>query len=256
MLSRFWRRPRSRGQSLAEFALVLPLMLLLLLFGIDFGRVFLGWVELNNVVREAANFAAQNPTAWSSVAGDATAQAQYVTLVKSDAAGIDCALPNPLPTPAFPDGPNNPNGLNSVGQPVTVGITCNFSLITPIIGNIIGNPLHVSSSAAFPIRYGAIAGIPVQDVVQVTSTTSSTTSATTTSTITTTTTTTLQDCPVPDLSKDKTQQVAADWVKANFTQPVAFSPLNPPNGSDVTGQSLTAGTMVPCGSTGMVVTWK
>jgi uncharacterized membrane protein len=142
---------RSRGQSLAEFALVLPLILLLLLFGIDFGRVFLGWVELNNVVREAANFAAQNPTAWNSVNPDATAQAEYARLVTADAAGISCTLPNPLPTPSFPNGANGPN---AIGQPVAVGITCNFGLITPVIGNIVGNPLHVSSSAAFPIRDG------------------------------------------------------------------------------------------------------
>ena len=48
---------RSRGQSLVEFALVLPMILLLMLIAIDFGRVFLGWVALNNSARVAANFA-------------------------------------------------------------------------------------------------------------------------------------------------------------------------------------------------------
>ena len=52
---------RSRGQSLVEFALVLPLILLLMLIAIDFGRVFLGWVGLNNAARVAANYAAMHP---------------------------------------------------------------------------------------------------------------------------------------------------------------------------------------------------
>ena len=52
---------RSRGQSLVEFALVLPMILLLMLIAIDFGRVFLGWVGLNNAARVAANYAALHP---------------------------------------------------------------------------------------------------------------------------------------------------------------------------------------------------
>ncbi len=63
-LNRRRRRRHRRGQSLVEFALVLPVLMLLLLIGIDFGRVFLGWVTLNNVVRDGANFAALHPTAW------------------------------------------------------------------------------------------------------------------------------------------------------------------------------------------------
>ncbi len=58
-------RHRSRGQSLAEFALTVPMVLLMILFGLDFGRVFLGWVALNSATREAANYAAMNPTAWT-----------------------------------------------------------------------------------------------------------------------------------------------------------------------------------------------
>jgi TadE-like protein len=150
------RRLRSRGQSLTEFALVLPLMLLILLFGIDFGRVFLGWVNLNNVVREAANLAAQNPTAWNSANPLTDVQTEYSRLMTADASGIDCVLPTPLPTPSFQNGPD---GANTIGQPVSVSITCNFTLITPIIGDVIGNPVHVSSSAAFPIRQGVIANI-------------------------------------------------------------------------------------------------
>jgi len=63
--ARFPQQRKSRGQSLAEFALTVPFALLMVLFGLDFGRVFLGWVSLNQATREAANYAAMNPTAWT-----------------------------------------------------------------------------------------------------------------------------------------------------------------------------------------------
>src|SRR6476659_5639717 len=60
-------REKSLGQSLVEFALVLPVMLLLMLTALDFGRVYLGYINLQNMARIAANFAADNPSAWDGV---------------------------------------------------------------------------------------------------------------------------------------------------------------------------------------------
>ena len=57
------RSTQSKGQSLTELAITLPVVFLMVLFGIDFGRVYLGWVSLNNAVREAANYAALHPNA-------------------------------------------------------------------------------------------------------------------------------------------------------------------------------------------------
>jgi hypothetical protein len=255
---------RRRGQSLTEFALILPLILLLLLFGVDFGRVFLGWVELNNVVREAANFAAQNPTAWNTVNPDTTAEAEYARLVTADATGIDCALPTPLPTPSFPNGPNGPNGI---GQPVAVGITCNFSLITPLIGNVVGNPLHVSSLAAFPIRNGVIAGIPVSTAIPTATPTATpdetptpTPAPTGTPAPTATPTPTPAICTVPDLTKVKAVNAQSAWAAAGFTTTVLFNPLfpaQPPNGGgNITAQNVAQGTSQLCASTVVTVTWK
>jgi Flp pilus assembly protein TadG len=55
------RRRRSRGQSLVEFAIVLPILLLLTLVALDFGGVYLGWINLQSMSRIAANLAAQQP---------------------------------------------------------------------------------------------------------------------------------------------------------------------------------------------------
>ncbi len=153
-------RPRSplsdanrRGQSVVEFALVLPVMLLIVMMGIDFGRVFLGWINLNNTARIAANYAATNATLMA--AGNPGAEAAYQSLVSKDLAATNCT-PSPFPDPTFPDVPN-PTDL---GKRAHVEVTCQFAILTPIIGNILGGTIAVSASSDFPIRTGIIAGVP------------------------------------------------------------------------------------------------
>ena len=93
------RRERSRGQSMVELALVMPVVLMVILGGIDFGRVFLGWVDLHSMARHAADYAAQNPDAWSTFDPNPAAQAEYLRQMQEEAQGINCVIPTPLPTP-------------------------------------------------------------------------------------------------------------------------------------------------------------
>ena len=55
------RRDRSRGQSVVEFALVLPILLLLLAATIDFGRLFYAYVAVENAAKEGALYGARSP---------------------------------------------------------------------------------------------------------------------------------------------------------------------------------------------------
>jgi hypothetical protein len=48
---------RRRGQTTAEFAITLPILLLLLFGVIEFGRIFQAWVTLQNAARTAARYA-------------------------------------------------------------------------------------------------------------------------------------------------------------------------------------------------------
>ena len=48
---------RRRGQTLAEFAISLPILLLLLFGVLEFGRLFQSWVTLQNAARTAARYA-------------------------------------------------------------------------------------------------------------------------------------------------------------------------------------------------------
>ncbi len=145
------RTGKPRGQSIVEFALLLPVLLLILMGAIDFGRVFLGWVALNNTARVAANYAASNAPLIS--AGNVAALARYNDTVQRDAALTNCEPPDPIPAPSY-----SPNA--SLGGSATVVLTCDFQLLTPIIANILGGTVEVSATAIFPVRTGIVANVP------------------------------------------------------------------------------------------------
>ena len=256
-------RPRSRGQSLAEFALTVPMVLLMILFGLDFGRVFLGWVALNSATREAANYAAMNPTAWT-IPYNLVVVAEYERLVETEASNINCRLVSPIPDPTFPDG-------KGIGAPANVSLTCQFDLITPFIALITGNPIPVSASSAFPVRAGLIESVPIEtpSPAPTSSTTPTGTPTPTpspmptpipsapagsptptpapTPTPTPTPSPTPATCTVVSLLNTQTSKVAAKWLDAGFSGSIIFSPLVPPH-YKVAWQSLTVGTMVLCSS--------
>ncbi len=144
---------KSRGQSLVEFALVLPLILMLTLIALDFGRVYLGWINLQSMARIGANLAANNPTAWSG-SGDAAIKARYQAQIKNDATANNCRLPvvggvQTAPAPTFTG--------QDLGDEAHVALTCTFGIITPGISNILGGSVAVSSSAVFPVKTGMTA---------------------------------------------------------------------------------------------------
>jgi hypothetical protein len=257
--SRVRRRLRldPRGQGLVEFAISFPIVMLMILFGVDFGRVFVGWVTLTNAVREAANFAAINPNAWD-VPGSPNARAEFARLINAESAEINCTLPATLPDPSFPNG-------NSLGSPAIVAITCEFSLITPIIGNILGNPLDVSASASFPIRSGSINGTPIGATLPSFSPAAPTpTPEITVETDPTETPiptpsmapTPIPTCVVPDLITAggvRTNQATQAWTGAGFAaNNLVFNPLVPPH-YRIRTQSLDPNDSWPCTSS-MTVT--
>lgn len=146
------RQRRRRGQSLVEFALVAPVLLLLLLVAIDLGRIFLGWVNLQQMTRLAADYAAQHASAWTAPI-DGVEQSRYRQKVINDARQINCQPENPIPDPVFGAG-------TALGAPVSVTVSCRFSVITPIISNLVGDTILVTSSTTFPIKEGAVATVP------------------------------------------------------------------------------------------------
>jgi PKD repeat protein len=149
-------RNRTLGQSLVEFAIVLPIILFLTLIALDFGRVYLGWINLQSMSRIAANLAANNPTAWSN--GDAAVQAKYQNQIRNDASATNCELPkvggvSTAPDPTFADTGGN-GASDDIGDSASVSLSCTFSIITPGVSNILGGSVTVSASSLFPVKTG------------------------------------------------------------------------------------------------------
>jgi PKD repeat protein len=149
-------RDRSLGQSLVEFAIVLPIILFLTLIALDFGRVYLGWINLQSMSRIAANLAANNPTAWAN--NDTAVKAKYQNQIRNDAAATNCTLPKvggveTAPDPTFSDTGGN-GSTEDIGDEAHVSLSCTFNLITPGVSNLLGGTLVVSSSSVFPVKTG------------------------------------------------------------------------------------------------------
>src|SRR5918992_2943310 len=92
-----------RGQAMVEFAIVLPVLALLLVMAVDFGRVFFGWVALQNAARIAADTASQRADAWPTAEGkeEIDWRDDYETFITQDLQAANCTYPTPHPDPVF-----------------------------------------------------------------------------------------------------------------------------------------------------------
>ena len=140
-------RRRSRGQSLVELALILPVILLIVMFAVDFGRAFYSWVTITNATRVGANYAAANPN-------DAYPNATYTALVRAEGLITTCPITGTI-DPEFLDGPDAGTAKTNLGDSARVAVSCNFRVLTPVIGSILSNTVRISAISAFPIRTGA-----------------------------------------------------------------------------------------------------
>ena len=107
-----------RGQSLVEFALMVPILLLLLVGLIDFARGLQSYQALGNAVREAAREASVHGSGSSSQWGPAADDANVTAAVRTRAVGLvasDVAATSTWPT-----------GNNARGSEVVVGATYRF----------------------------------------------------------------------------------------------------------------------------------
>ena len=157
-----------RGQAMVEFALILPLLAVLMVLAIDFGRVFFGWVGLQNAARIGANYAGFHPDAWQGT-GDEDEQDEFRRLVIRDMEAINCEPlgggaweDGDIPDPVWKDRAGNTLASDwGIGDHVSVSLPCRFDVITPIAGFLVGDPASLSAEATFSIRGGIIAGVPV-----------------------------------------------------------------------------------------------
>lgn len=124
---RLRNRHRRRGQTLVEFALILPIFLLVLMGIFDFGRAVYYYNTLSNAAREAVRVAIvdQNTTA---ITDTAVSHAASVGVTSSDVtvefrtADLSAACAAPY----------------AVGCVAVVTVNYQYSAATPIISNLLG----------------------------------------------------------------------------------------------------------------------
>lgn len=143
-------RQRTLGQSFVEFALVLPVFLLLLAATVDLGRVFYANITLNNAAREGAFQAAKTPELFD--AGQPCDQAtnRVVCRVQNETLGSMIAIqPDDVEMTCSPG-----SCPEAAGATVTVRVRGEFHLITPILSFVFGGQtLQLASAATAQIEY-------------------------------------------------------------------------------------------------------
>jgi Flp pilus assembly protein TadG len=149
-------RAHRRGQSLVEFALVLPIMLLILVIAADFGRLFFTYIQVTNAAREGAGYAslhaADDPFdqgafvagAAASATGEANAQGQ------TGEGGLTVEAPvcfNPVTSATLSCNAAS-DFADGIGNYVRVTVREDFSFLTPIISSLVGVlPLNATATA-------------------------------------------------------------------------------------------------------------
>jgi Flp pilus assembly protein TadG len=165
------RRGHDRGQSVVEFALVLPIMVILLFAIADFARIYTTMMSVESAAREAADFG----TTLGAIKWQAGSQMDTTVQEMRRRA---CVASSNLPDYADPDDPTvgnctNPSfdycmtptvdgtcgpvdPLNGCDVPtrvepctVTVTLTYNFHLISPVNIEIFGVRLGFPSTLTF-----------------------------------------------------------------------------------------------------------
>jgi Flp pilus assembly protein TadG len=143
-------KSRSGGQSLVEFALALPIIVLLLMALFDLGRAVFAYNTVANAARDGARVAIVDQSSTSGISQAAQAAADQAT-------GLGLNPTNPLEILVqyrMPDlsGPCPASWGEWVGCVAEVRVQYRFNAATPIIGNIIG-PITVGSTTQLPIEY-------------------------------------------------------------------------------------------------------
>lgn len=125
------RKDGESGQSMIEFALVLPVLALFLLGIIDFGRI----MSANLTVADAARDAARHASI-----GETDSELQQV--VASDTASLGNSVVYSI----------QPSGQRNSGDTATVTVSYDVSVLDPLMAAIIGGKFTVSSHVAMRVE--------------------------------------------------------------------------------------------------------
>jgi hypothetical protein len=256
----------ARGQGLVEFAILLPVLMLVVLGGIDFGRVMFSWIQITNASREAAAYAAFNPND----TGGITLRANQETNVQ-DQRG-EGALTVTVTCARADNGtsvPCNSAFVSGLGSTITVTVQEPFTFFTPMINGLFpGFAIGASSTSFYMVPPNGTGPIltptpsptptPTPSATpsgSATATPSGSASPTPTPTASPTPSPTPATmCTVPNFTSQggvPSAQVVPTWTAAGFQAGNITN--NVPSNKKAKSQSLGAGTSQPCFSAVIIV---
>jgi len=178
------RATRRRGQGLTEFALVLPILVLIIFGILDLGRVIYYYVGVSEAIGEggrAASLATNGLPTNADVLAAARSQAGYINLapcpngpVPAGSANLPPAgtgwlyITGPSSGPANPNSENAPGGeaaapaagscqatvpALSQGDRLQVTVVYNFVPFTPVIAQVTGSQIVLRPASIFKVEY-------------------------------------------------------------------------------------------------------
>jgi Flp pilus assembly protein TadG len=134
------------GVALVEFALVLPVLLLILLGSLDFGKAYNYWIDETHLANEGARYAAVNQTPDPSAASflDAIRDQADTTELKD---GGTSSVPDALQVCV-----SFPNGTSKVGDPVKVTVTSTYRLLSFIASKVDVTDVAMTTSSTMRLE--------------------------------------------------------------------------------------------------------
>ena len=151
------RHKRSRGQALVEFALILPILLLVVAGIFDFGRALFTYSEVSNAVREATRYAATldfKGTNADDCAGIISHARSMFSLGTSSPVNVSVVIESPDQTSGHFDVKGNCGSVKAVtGDRINISVSTSvelttLSMIAPLIGGPANTHLPISYNSA------------------------------------------------------------------------------------------------------------
>jgi len=157
--SRRSRRDGGRGQALAEFALVFPIMIFVIVAFVEVGRAVHAYTTITNAARQGARVAVVNQIGYATecdssrpIEDPADAHWSVVGCAVSAAGGLGVDASDVSLSFAAPAGTTlSCSPTLNVGCIATVTVDYEFTPITPLVSAVIG-PISMTSTSQMPIE--------------------------------------------------------------------------------------------------------
>ncbi|MCL5046331.1 MAG: pilus assembly protein [Actinobacteria bacterium] len=124
---------REKGQAMVEFALILPVLLLIIMGIMEFGRAYSAYLTIQNASREGARLGVTGTT-----------DTEITAAVNQVASTLDTAGLTVSITPA--------EASRSRGELLTVTVSYRFQFLVPLISEIVGPLGNFASSTTMRLE--------------------------------------------------------------------------------------------------------